>query len=105
MIKISGVTKSFDGFCALKNLSMTVPKGSVFGLVGPNGAGKTTLIKNILGILKPDSGEILIDGINVCENPQVKEKIFYISDDLEEGLDIVGVFLHRASPPSGNCER
>jgi len=82
LIKISGVTKSFDGFYALKNLSMTVPKGSVFGLVGPNGAGKTTLIKNILGILKPDSGEILIDGINVCENPQVKEKIFYISDDL-----------------------
>lgn len=82
MIKCTSVTKLFDSFKALDNLTMTVPKGSVFGLVGPNGAGKTTLIKNIMGILKADSGEILIDGENVWENPQVREKVFYIPDDL-----------------------
>ena len=82
MIKCIGVTKRFDGFEALKSLSLTVPRGSVFGLVGPNGAGKTTLLKSIMGILKPDEGEILIDGISSYENPLVKEKIFYIPDDL-----------------------
>ncbi len=82
MIKCIGVTKRFDGFEALKNLSLTVPKGSVFGLVGPNGAGKTTLLKIIMGILKCDEGEILVDGISSYENPSVKEKIFYIPDDL-----------------------
>ncbi len=82
MIKCKGVTKRFDGFEALSDLTMTVPAGSVFGLVGPNGAGKTTLIKNIMGILKPDEGEILIDGQPSYENPAIKEKVFYISDDL-----------------------
>lgn len=82
MIKCTSVTKKFDNFTALDNLTMTVPKGSVFGLVGPNGAGKTTLIKNIMGILKPDSGEILIDGENVWENSLVRDKVFYIPDDL-----------------------
>jgi len=82
MIKCIDVTKKFDGFKALSSLTMTVPKGSVFGLVGPNGAGKTTLIKNIMGILKPDEGSILVDGEPSYENPSVKEKIFYISDDL-----------------------
>lgn len=82
MIKCIGVTKRFDKFEALKNLSLTVPVGSVFGLVGPNGAGKTTLLKSIMGILKIDEGEILIDGISSSENPEIKEKVFYIPDDL-----------------------
>ena len=67
MIKCKGVTKRFDGFEALSDLTMTVPAGSVFGLVGPNGAGKTTLIKNIMGILKPDEGEIYVRGKNRAE--------------------------------------
>ena len=82
VIKCKGVTKRFDKFEALGNLSLTVPRGSVFGLVGPNGAGKTTLLKSIMGILKCDEGEILVDGLPAYENPEVKEKIFYIPDDL-----------------------
>ena len=82
MIQIKNVTKTFDGFLALDNLSLNVEKGSVYGLIGPNGAGKTTIIKNLCGIYRPDSGEIFIDGEKVYENSQIKKKIIYISDEL-----------------------
>ena len=82
MIKISNVTKTFDTFVALDNLSLEVEKGSVYGLIGPNGAGKTTIIKNLCGIYRPDSGDIKINDTYVYENPKIKEKIIYISDEL-----------------------
>ena len=82
MIKVSNVTKTFDGFCALDDMSLLVKKGSVYGLVGPNGAGKTTIIKNICGIYKPDSGEIKINDEQVFENTDIKNKVIYISDEL-----------------------
>ena len=82
MIEVKNVVKDFDGFRALNDLTMTVPKGSVYGLVGPNGAGKSTIIRHITGILKADRGEILIDGQPVFENPDVKAKIAYIPDDI-----------------------
>ena len=82
MIEVKNVVKDFDGFRALNDLTMTVPKGSVYGLVGPNGAGKSTIIRHITGILKADRGEILIDGQSVFENPDAKAKIAYIPDDI-----------------------
>ena len=82
MKKISNVTKTFDAFVALDNLSLEVEKGSVYGLIGPNGAGKTTIIKNLCGIYRPDSGDIKINDTYVYENPKIKEKIIYISDEL-----------------------
>lgn len=82
MIKVSNVTKTFDGFKALDDISLQVEKGSVYGLVGPNGAGKTTIIKNICGIYTPDCGEIKINNQNVYENTDIKNKIIYISDEL-----------------------
>ena len=82
MIEVKNVTKTFDGFRALDNLSMTVPSGAVYGLVGPNGSGKSTIIRHITGIYRPDSGAVLVDGQPVFENPAVKEKIAYIPDDI-----------------------
>lgn len=82
MIKVENVVKSFGDFNALDNLSLNVEKGSVYGLIGPNGAGKTTFIKNLMGIYRPDSGNILVEGENVYENNSLKQKIVYISDDL-----------------------
>ena len=82
MIKVSNVTKTFDDFKALDDMSLEVEKGSVYGLVGPNGAGKTTIIKNICGIYKPDSGEIKINDEQVFENTDIKDKVIYISDEL-----------------------
>jgi len=82
MIKVCNVTKKFDSFKALDNLSLNVQKGSIYGLVGPNGAGKTTLMKIIMGIYKADDGKILINDENVYENIKIKDSTIYISDDL-----------------------
>ena len=82
MIEIKNVVKEFDGFRALDELSMTVPGGSVYGLVGPNGAGKSTIIRHLTGIYRQDSGEVLVDGQPVFENPSVKNRIAYIPDDI-----------------------
>ena len=82
MIEVKNLTKRFDGFTALNGLTMTVPTGSVYGLVGPNGAGKSTIIRHITGVYRPDSGEVLIGGEPVFENPPVKARIACIPDDL-----------------------
>lgn len=82
MIEIKGLTKSFDGFCAIDNAAMNVAKGCVYGLVGPNGAGKTTLLKHLAGIYRADSGEVTLEGEPIYENPEVKERIIFIPDDL-----------------------
>ena len=82
MIEVKGITKRFGDFTALDDLTLTVPSGSVYGLVGPNGSGKSTIIRHITGIYRPDAGEILIDGRPVYENPAVKARIAYIPDDV-----------------------
>lgn len=82
MIEVRNVIKEFDGFRALDDLSMTVPTGSVYGLVGPNGAGKSTIIRHLTSIYRQDAGEIMIDGAPVFENPEVKSRIAYIPDDI-----------------------
>ena len=82
MIKINDVVKTFDGFRALDGLTMQVEKGSIYGLVGPNGAGKSTILRHITGVYRPDSGEILVDGQPVYENPAVKSRLFSIPDEL-----------------------
>jgi ABC-2 type transport system ATP-binding protein len=80
MIKISHVRKSFDGLEAVENVSLTVNRGSIYGLLGSNGAGKTTLLKLLTGLYVPDEGLISINGQPVYENPEVKDKIFFIQD-------------------------
>ncbi len=82
MIEVKNLVKQFDGFRALDNLNMTVPDGAVYGLVGPNGAGKSTIIRHMTGIYRQDSGELLIDGAPVFENPALKSRIAYIPYDI-----------------------
>jgi len=82
LIEVKNVSKSFEGFKALDGISLTVPTGAIYGLVGPNGSGKSTLIRNLMGIYRPDSGEILLDGEPIYENPAVKQRIAYIPDDV-----------------------
>ena len=82
MIKVNNVVKTFDGFRALDGLTMSVEKGSIYGLVGPNGAGKSTILRHITGAYRPDSGSVLVDGQPVYENPAVKRRISIIPDDL-----------------------
>jgi len=68
-LKAENLRKTFNGFVAVENLSIEISKGEIFGLLGPNGAGKTTSIKMITGLLKPDSGRVVING-----NPAEREK-------------------------------
>lgn len=82
MIKVSNLTKTFDGFKALDGVNLNVEKGSIYGLVGPNGAGKTTLIKHLAGVYTPDSGNALIEEKPLYENNEVKKSTIYIGDDL-----------------------
>ncbi len=82
MIQLTNVTKQFEEITALDNISLTIPSGEIFGLVGTNGAGKSTLLRLLTGILKADHGQIQVNGQDVFENEDMKQKIFYISDDI-----------------------
>ena len=82
MLEMKNVTKKFGDFKALDNLSLTVPKGAVYGLVGPNGAGKSTAIRHLVGVYRQDEGEVTLDGISIYENPAQKMRIGSIPDDI-----------------------
>lgn len=82
MITAQNLTKTFDKFTALENLSCSIPNGCIYGLVGSNGAGKSTLLRLITGIYRPDKGEVLIDGKRVYDNPEVKRRFVFVPDEL-----------------------
>ncbi len=82
MLELNNVTKTFGDFKALDHLTMTLPRGVVYGLVGPNGAGKSTAIRHMLGIYRPDSGSVTLDGAPIFENPAVKARMASIPDDV-----------------------
>jgi ABC-2 type transport system ATP-binding protein len=65
-IRTAGLTKTFKTLTAVDSLDITVPSGSVFGFLGPNGAGKTTTVKMLMGFLKPDSGDVYIEGSKIA---------------------------------------
>ncbi|WP_299625949.1 ABC transporter ATP-binding protein [uncultured Tenacibaculum sp.] len=82
LLEINNVVKRYGDYTALNNVSMHIPKGSVFGLLGPNGAGKTSLIRIINQITMPDSGEVILDGEKLA--PHHIEQIGYLPE--ERGL-------------------
>jgi len=82
MLEMKNVVKTFGTFRALDDLSLTVPKGAVYGLVGPNGAGKSTAIRHMTGVYRADSGNVTLEGQPIFENPQAKGRIGYIPDDV-----------------------
>ncbi len=81
MIEVKNLKKSFDEVKAIDDITARIEEGHVFGLIGTNGAGKSTFMRLLSGVLRPDGGEILIDGEPVYDNPDVKKKLFYISDE------------------------
>lgn len=81
MIEIQNISKSFGRIKAVNGISAEITEGHVFGLIGTNGAGKSTLMRLISGVLRPDAGSIRVDGDEIYDNPAVKEKLFYISDE------------------------
>ncbi len=89
MIEARDLCKKFSQTHALKNLSCRIPDGCVYGLVGSNGAGKSTFLRLIADVYRPSSGEVLIDGQPVSDNPAVKSRVAFVPDDI--------YFLPRAS--------
>ena len=69
MIQLESLTKYYGSFCAVDGVTLTVPKGALYGFLGPNGAGKTTTFYMTVGLTLPDSGRVLLDGVDVTEDP------------------------------------
>jgi Cu-processing system ATP-binding protein len=78
MIKIEHLQKRFKRMYALEDISIEIPAGRVVSLIGPNGSGKTTLIKCILGMVRPDKGNIFFDGANIRTDNQYRNRIGYM---------------------------
>ena len=84
VIEINNLTKQFNNTLAVKNISFKVDKGKIIGLLGPNGCGKTTTIGMILGLIKPNSGSVIISGQNIEYNrTRLLEKMNFISPYIE----------------------
>jgi len=81
MIKIKGLSKSFRGVQAVRDLTLDIAPGEIFGYLGPNGAGKTTTVMMLTGILQPTSGEAYIDGMNIAQEPLKVKKILGLVPD------------------------
>lgn len=82
MIEFNGVTKKFDDYVAVEDITFNVEPSSIYGLIGYNGAGKTTLLKTAAGIYRADEGDILMGGQYVFDNDDIRKDMFYIPDDL-----------------------
>lgn len=81
MIELKNTVKKFDEYTALDGIDLKIDKGVAFGLLGSNGAGKSTILRLLSGIYSPDSGEVLIDGKSVFDDPEMKQKVFFINDE------------------------
>lgn len=82
MIKMESLTKSFGTIKALDNLNLNIKRGELLGIIGPNGAGKTTAIRMTCCILKPDSGDITVDGLSIHKDPiAIKSMIGYLPEE------------------------
>lgn len=83
IIKLSGLTKNYGAFQAVKGLNLEIGKGEIFGLLGPNGAGKTTTILMMMGLTEPTSGMAQVCGVNATTHPiMVKQKVGYMPDSV-----------------------
>ena len=108
MITVKGLSKKIGSKQILDDIQLTVPKGSIYGIIGANGAGKTTLIRHMVGAYRPNIGFVELEGERVYENALIKEKIVYIPDEfpLTFGNRIADIErLYRKLYPSFNTER
>ena len=82
MISMDSLSKSFGNIKALDNLNLDVKKGELLGVIGPNGAGKTTAIRITCCIMKPDQGDVLVDGYSIHKDPlKIKSLIGYLLEE------------------------
>lgn len=82
MIKVKEVSKNFEDFVALDNITCNISDGCIYGMVGSNGAGKSTFLRVLAGIYKSEKGEAYIDDAPIYENPKIKENVVLVADEL-----------------------
>ena len=89
MIQFDHVSKHYGEFAALKDLSLCLENGEIFGLIGHNGAGKTTSISLLTSIIEPTSGQILVDGLELSQHRDaIKKRIAYVPDSPDIFLNL-----------------
>ncbi len=112
IIEINSIVKKFGDFTAVDGISLSINKGEIFGILGPNGAGKTTTINMLLGLLKPTSGDIKIDGLDNSKNlNEVKKLIGFMTQETVvdadltayENLEIAGRLYHLSGNELSNA--
>ena len=108
LVEIEGLVRRYGTLTALNGVTLSVPKGKVFGLLGANGAGKTTMIKHIMGLLKPQQGSVQVFGRQPAEDPvEVLSRIGYLSEvnDLPEWMRVIDLIEYtKAFYPNWNDE-
>lgn len=91
IVQVRELVKRYGSRVSVDHLNLGISQGEIFGLLGPNGAGKSTTIKMMCGLLKPDHGDILIDGISVAQNPlEIKKRIGVVPQDLAIYEELTG---------------
>lgn len=97
VIEIKKLKKSYRGKIVLQNINFSVKKGSIHGFIGPNGAGKTTTLNCLMSGVKPNGGEIYLEGRKVGEDELVNQKIGFMTEQAEFAKDLkVEDFIHLA---------
>lgn len=76
MLKVTNLKKTIDNQTILDDVSFTLQRGSIIGLLGRNGAGKTTLLRTMVGILDPDEGTVTYEDTNIHQFPEIKQKLY-----------------------------
>ena len=112
-LEVVSIAKSYDKRAVLTDISVSVAKGEVFGLLGPNGAGKTTCFYSIMGLVRPDSGRILLDGIDITNLPMYRRAILglgYLPQETSifRGMTVeqnIGCVLELMEPDAGVREQ
>ena len=95
MIEVKNLVKQYGSFLAVDHLDFTIERGSIYGFLGPNGAGKSTTMNMITGYLPPTSGTVLIDGFDICEEPEeARRRIEALMGDVPR----VELFARRPAP-------
>ena len=93
MLLVKELSKKIDHKQILDNITLNIPKGSIYGIIGENGAGKTTLIRHLVGAYQGDTGFVELEGMRIYENPEAKAKLVYIPDEFFDtfGHNIRGI--------------
>ena len=81
-LRLEALTKRFGGLTAVRELSLAIPPGEIYGLIGPNGSGKTTTVKMLTGLYRPTAGRIVVDGVDLAAEPErAKRALGYVPDE------------------------